>query len=151
MTHASHPLSRWLRSRQLLTDSGYGVATHQTYPFFAIEKITTDIFTLSAIMPPCADDQLTIALEKMDLIITAVEKNNPNHITCEHRFRLSAPCTIAGANWDHGNLFIELICQDISAASSMDKTPNQLVAKYSGHGSWLMQQDKNVGVAIRAA
>ena len=87
-------------------------------------------------MPPCSDDQLTISLDDKDLVITALAKDSPSHVTCEHRFRLSFGCTIAGANWDKGNLFIELICADIPA----EKTPNQLVAKYSGTGSWLQSR-----------
>ncbi len=135
MSQASHPLSQWLRSRQLLADSGYGVTNHQTYPSFAIEQLSDEVFTISVIMPPCADDQLTISLDKMDLTIAAVAKDDAS-MSCEHKFRLSTAATIAGANWDNGNLFIELIC----AEAPNHEKPTQLVVRYSGTGTWLRQR-----------
>ena len=119
-------LSRWLRSRQLLTDSGFGVASDQTYPSFGIERLGGDLFSLSVIMPPVADDQLTISLERQELVITAVSKEDPSVITCEHHFALSAPCTFAGANWMHNALIVELIC----SAATIKKTPNELVTAH---------------------
>lgn len=119
-------LSRWLRSRQLLTDSGFGVASEQTYPSYAIIKLGGDVFSLSVIMPPVADDQLTITLEKQELVITAITKEDPAQITCEHRFQLAAPCTFAGANWERDALIIELIC----SSAQIKKTPNELVSSH---------------------
>lgn len=147
MSQASHPISRWLRSRQLLTDSGYGVATSQTYPFFAIERLNNEIFSLSAIMPPCTDEQLTISLDQANLVITAVSREDSSHIICEHRFKLSFPCTIAGANWERTTLLIELIC----TSAQISKTPNELVAHYQGSGSWLQERQKSGGDIDRAA
>ncbi len=133
---SAHPLSRWLRSRQLLMDSGFGVSKPDSYPSFGIERISSDIFSLSVIMPPCSDEQLTINLDRFDLTITAFAKDDQQQLICEHRFKLSAACTIAGANWDRDALLIELICQ----SKNIDKTPNQLVSFYRGSGSWLLQK-----------
>jgi HSP20 family molecular chaperone IbpA len=136
MSQSTNFLSRWLRSRQLLTDSGYGVANALIYPFYAVESLGEQIYRLAVIMPPCDDDQLSIQLDGKELVITAVAKDQPQHVTCEHRFRLQLSATIAGANWERGNLVIELI------TNMRDKMPaaNQLVQKHSGSGSWLEQQ-----------
>lgn len=136
MTHANTILSRWLRSRQLLADSGYGVANSRTYPFFAVEDLGENIFRLSVVMPPCDDDELSIQLDGKDLVITAAVKNSPQAVTCEHRFRLISACTLAGANWERGNLIIELI----AIGQPLLSQPHQLIQKYHGSGNWLLQQ-----------
>ncbi len=143
---SSHPLSRWLRSRQLLTDSGYGVASHHTYPSFAIEQLSDMVFILSVIMPPCSDDQLTISLDGLDLAVVAMSKDKTDK-ACEHKFHLLAPTTIAGANWDNGNLFIELICAE---APDCQK-PAQFIVRYSGRGSWLRDRQNAQTAAPKAA
>jgi HSP20 family molecular chaperone IbpA len=115
-----------------LTDSGFGVATIETYPSFAIEQLSDDVFLLSVIMPPVADDQLTISLEKQELIVSAVSKEDPSVLNCEHRFALSVPCTFAGANWERETLLIELVCH----SASVRKSPNELVTSHRAHGKF---------------
>lgn len=135
MSSSTNPLARWLRSRQLLTDSGYGVGARHTYPYFAVTRLAEQLFELAVIMPPCHEDNLSIQLHQQDLVITALGANDSG-IECEHRLRLAVPATLAGANWERGHLVLELFVASRRAFAN----PNQLVEKYHGQGAWLEQQ-----------
>ncbi|MGD9650185.1 MAG: hypothetical protein AB7U41_05295, partial [Dongiaceae bacterium] len=58
-----YPLSRWLRSRQLLTDSGYGLGDKTLYPPFSLERLSDSAFCLAVEMPCAPEPLVDIHLE----------------------------------------------------------------------------------------